>query len=164
MASSASIYIGEGLLPVPAKLAVRIKHSEFIDMAELLPEFWASLGAKETVTSGAACGAVSHQKQAVTDVSWIQCFATYVSVMSMSHPEAVPELLAYLIFILRVRQGFCGVAWVTYDLVFQQQAFITGNRQCSGVCSGTSPRPIPSEFSSNGAGESLGCSSKEHSR
>ena len=46
---------------------------------------------------------------------------------------AVPELLAYLIFILRVSQDFGGIAWVTYDAAFRRQAFITGNRQWSKV-------------------------------
>ena len=63
--------------------------------------------------------------------SWIQCFATYVSVMSTSHLQAVPELLAYPIFILRVSQDFGGV--VTYDSAFRRQAFITGNRQWSKI-------------------------------
>ena len=53
--------------------------------------------------------------------------------MSTTHPKAVPELLAYLIFILRASQDFGGVAWVTYDAVFRRQAFITGNQQWSKV-------------------------------
>ena len=52
----------------------------------------------------------------------------YTSVMSTAHPQAVPELLAYLIFILRASQDFGGVAWVTYDAAFRQQASIMGNQ------------------------------------
>ena len=52
MVSSAGIYVGEGLLPVPAKLAENIKRWEFTDMAELLPEFWTSSSAKEVAMSG----------------------------------------------------------------------------------------------------------------
>lgn len=33
------MYVGEGLLPVPAKLVERITHWEFIEMIEVLPEF-----------------------------------------------------------------------------------------------------------------------------
>ena len=53
--------------------------------------------------------------------------------MSIIHPQAVPELLAYLIFILRASQDFGGVSWVTYDAAFRCQAFITGNGQWSKV-------------------------------
>ncbi len=35
------VYVGDGLPPVPAKLAAKITHWEFIEMHELVPEFWA---------------------------------------------------------------------------------------------------------------------------
>ena len=38
--STEGVYIGEGLPPVPAKLARKIRAGEFIDMDELLPEVW----------------------------------------------------------------------------------------------------------------------------
>ena len=38
--SSEGVYIGEGLPPVPAKLARKIRAGEFIEMDELLPEVW----------------------------------------------------------------------------------------------------------------------------
>ena len=33
------VYVGEGLPPTPAKLAMQITHGKFVDMGELLPEF-----------------------------------------------------------------------------------------------------------------------------
>ena len=39
-APARGVYIGEGLLPVPAKLAERIVRWEYIEMSEMLPEFW----------------------------------------------------------------------------------------------------------------------------
>jgi len=33
-------YIGEGFPPVPAKLASKIRQGDFIEMGELLSEFW----------------------------------------------------------------------------------------------------------------------------
>ena len=44
---SAGIYEGEGILPVPAKLVEKITLWEFVEMAELLPEFWSSLASRE---------------------------------------------------------------------------------------------------------------------
>ena len=103
-------------------------------MSELLPEFWSLLSPKDSGTTPNLKQGVQRRKRAVTDIAtWVQCFATYISVMSTPHPEAVPELLAYLIFILRVSQDFGGVAWVTYDAAFRRQANITGNRQWSKV-------------------------------
>ena len=131
---TAGIYVGEGLLPVPAKLAEKITRWEFVDMAELLPECWSSFGPKESVSAPGTRFGGYRRRRAVTDIAtWVQCFATYVSVMSTPHPQAVPELLAYLIFVLRASQDFGGIAWVTYDAAFRRQAFITGSRQWSKV-------------------------------
>ena len=103
-------------------------------MAELLPEFWSSFLPKDSASPMGTKLGVVRRKRAITDVAtWVQCFATYVSVLSTPHPQAVPELLAYLIFILRASQDFGGVSWVTYDSAFRRQAFITGNRQWSRV-------------------------------
>ena len=131
---TAGIYVGEGLLPVPAKLAEKITRWEFVDMAELLPECWSSFGPKESVSAPGTRFGGYRRRRAVTDIAtWVQCFATYVSVMSTPHPQAVPELLAYLIFVLRASQDFGGIAWVTYDAAFRRQALITGSRQWSKV-------------------------------
>ena len=36
----AGVYVGDGLPPVPQRLADKINRWEFIDMGKLLPEFW----------------------------------------------------------------------------------------------------------------------------
>lgn len=34
------VYVGDGITPVPTKLAAKISKGQYIDMGELLPEFW----------------------------------------------------------------------------------------------------------------------------
>ena len=78
--------------------------------------------------------ASSRRTMKVTDiVSWIQCFAIYANIMAGSHSESVPELMAYLIQIVRVSQDFSGLAWVNYDLAFRRQAAATGNKHWSKI-------------------------------
>lgn len=80
---SAGIYVGEGLLPVPAKLAKKITQWEFVEMVELLHEFWSYLTSKESAPTPALRQGRSQRKRAVTSTAtWIQGFATYISVMS----------------------------------------------------------------------------------
>lgn len=80
---SAGIYVGEGLLLVPAKLAKKITQWEFVEMVELLLEFWSSLTSKESAPTPALRQGRSQRKQAVTSTAtWIQGFATYISIMS----------------------------------------------------------------------------------
>ena len=130
---SPGVYVGEGLPPVPIKLAERIQRWDFVEMAELLPEYWGvvpgtKLGAETTSTTKLA------RKKKVTNImTWVQCFVVYTSVMAAKHPEATPELMAYLICILRVSQDFGGMAWVNYDAAFRRQAAATSNRQWSRV-------------------------------
>ena len=122
------VYVGEGLPPVPPKLAERIKRWEYIEMSELLPEFWSKPDDMDNKQAAA------RRRRQVTEIfTWVQCFATYTSVLSGSYPETVPELLAYLVTITRVSQDFAGLAWVRYDASFRRQAAITGNRKWSQV-------------------------------
>ena len=130
----AGIYVGEGLLPIPAKVVEKIMRWDFVEMAKLLPEFWTSTVCKDPTSPSTLRPGMLQQKWAVTDITtWVQCFATYTSVMSGPHPQAMPEFLANLIFILRASQDFGGVTWVTYDSAFLRQAFITGNWHWSKV-------------------------------
>ena len=74
-ASSAGIYVGEGLLPVPAKLAENITWLEFVEMAELLPEFWSLLTAKELAADPTMKQGITRRRRTVTDIAtWIQFF------------------------------------------------------------------------------------------
>ena len=88
--STVGVYIGEGLPPVPAKLARKIRAGEFIEMDELLPEVWTmkegeSQNLREDVEGGSwiflhgfnvlefmsVSGACSHQPQSQS--SWHIC-------------------------------------------------------------------------------------------
>ena len=134
LTGQAGIHVGEGLLPVLAKLAEKIAWWEFIEMAELLPKFWSPLSPSEASSTPTIIQGGPRCKRTVTDIAtWLQCFATYTSVMSRAHPQPVPEFLACLIIVLRASQDFGGVAWVMYDAALGRQAAITGNRQWSRV-------------------------------
>ncbi len=124
-------YVGDGMPPVPAKLVNKIRRWEFIEMGELLPEFW--VGPKE------AEGDVGKEKRGrqsrkVTDVlTWLQCFGTYVAVLATHEPTIVPELMAYMGLIIRVSQDYEGLGWVRYDSAFRRQEALSGNKKWSAV-------------------------------
>ena len=97
-------------------------------MSELLPEFWSKPDDMDNKQAAA------QRRCQVTEIfTWVQCFATYTSVLSGNYPETVPELLAYLVTITRVSQDFAGLAWVRYDASFRRQAAIMENRKWSRV-------------------------------
>ena len=100
------IHAGEGLPSVLSKLAEKIRGREFIEMSEMLPEFWTQARFDEAESKPPAARRCRRQ---VTEIfTWVQCFCTYVSVLSSKFPEIVPELMTYLVTITRVSLDFAG--------------------------------------------------------
>ena len=134
LVSSEGVYIGEGLPPVPEKLATKIRAWKFVDMSEMLPEFWWQEAGKDDDTQSRSTTSQPRRRKKVTDItSWLQCYGLYVSVLASHCPEAIPELMAYMITVLRVSQDFEGSSWVTYDSAFRRQAEATGDRKWSWI-------------------------------
>lgn len=127
--ASEGVYLGEGVPPVPDKLAAKIRKGEFVEMGELLPEFWSPRGEESDANRDK-----SRRSRKVTDIfTWLQCFAAYVSVRAPPAPHLVPELMAYMATIVRVSQDFSGLAWVRYDAAFRRQAALTKNDRWSAI-------------------------------
>ena len=123
---SGGVYMGEGISPVPARLAERICQGEYVDMGELLPEFWS--GQKDETMREAR----SRRTRKVADIfTWLQSFGSYMVVRASGVPELVPELMAYQATIIRVSQDFAGQAWVRYDQAYRRQAALTGHTRWS---------------------------------
>ena len=121
-------HIGDGIPPVPDKIAVKIRKGEFIEMGELLPEFWSPRGDDNESSRENK----SRKSRKVTDIfTWLQCFGAYVSVRAPPAPHLIPELMAYMATIVRVSQDFSGLAWVRYDTAFRRQAALARNDRWS---------------------------------
>ena len=122
-------YVGEGMPPVPAKLAARIRRWEYVEMGELLPEFWIGSKAEEGELK-----IRTRQGQKVSNIfTWLQSYGLYVAVLAPSEPQVIPELMAYMGLILSVSQDYEGLGWVRYDSAFRRQAALTGNKKWSVV-------------------------------
>ena len=116
------VYVGEGLPPVPG--------GDFVDMAELLPEFWALPRDED----GGKSEARSRRARSVQDIfTWLQCFGLYVSVLAPLYPERIAELMAYQSTIVRASQDYAGLAWMRYDSAFRRQAALTGLVKWSAI-------------------------------
>lgn len=63
-------HIGEGLPPVPAKLTAKILRHEFMEMHELLPEFW-----NEPKEDNRPATRAKVKKRVLYITVWLQCFA-----------------------------------------------------------------------------------------
>ena len=135
---SGGVYVGDGLPPFPAKLAAKIRRGEFVEMGELLPEFWSAPPPpppppRDEDSDSKRDNKVRHSRK-VTDIfTWLQCFCSFVGVRAQPNPELVPELMAYMTTIVRVSQDYPGLAWVQYDAAFRRQAALTGDTRWSTI-------------------------------
>ena len=79
---------------IPPKVVKKILNLEYIEMAELLPEYW---GAEEPESP---CCSIhtskSSQRSPVTDILvWLDCYASLVSVLCSVHPHKFSHFMAY---------------------------------------------------------------------
>lgn len=124
------VFVGEGLPPVPARLVERIRQWEYVEMCELLPELLAD---QKGEGAGRKLSRVRGRKQVQEITAWLQCFAVLVGVVAKYEPEVVPDLMAYMINIVRASQEYEGAAWVAYDAAYRRQAAATGMKRWGGV-------------------------------
>lgn len=125
-AKGKGVYLGDGLPPVPAKVAAKIDKGEFIDMIDLLPELWPT-------SKGVEANKKRARKKVENINTWLQCYAAFVAVVATKSPEQVPELMAYMINIIKASQEFEGMAWATYDVAYRRQAAATGHKRWSKI-------------------------------
>ena len=107
-------------IAIPPKLLKRIWDLEFIEMSELLPESWEIEATQQT-----CCQATRRpsRRAPVTDILiWVECFSTFVAVISVKFPGSVPDMMAYQKSIVRASRNFEGTAWAVYDRCYRRRA------------------------------------------
>ena len=114
------LFMGDAMLPIPDSLISKIQRLEFVDMADLRLEAWMF---EDEPHEKSLVGFFKRQKQPVTDIlSWVQCFASYVAVLSQTQPQSTPHLMAYMATIIRCHKKFEGLGWVVYDSAYRRRA------------------------------------------
>ena len=97
------MYIGGGVPPIPGKLVHRIQDGHFIDMAMLLNDNLEAANAADEDQPKDNGGKL----QPVTHIlDRIQCFSTYIAVVSCTKPERVVDLVGYLNLIVKGPKEF----------------------------------------------------------
>ena len=111
-ASLAPVLFSSGLLPVPAELAKRIQDGLFVKMSDLLSEnlISAQYSIGDQVTSQK-----QKQYQVTTIIEWVQCFATYIAIVSQKEPQRTADLLGYQQLIIHSSQHCQEGCWPIYD-------------------------------------------------
>ena len=122
-ATAQPFVLSDGLAPVPAKLVARILRGEFVDMAELLHDNLEAQRRGVIQESSTISGDIKRGRREIPDLlSWVQCFGTYMAVVTSAQPTKSRELLAYQTLIVREARRCGGRGWLAYDTMFRQQA------------------------------------------
>ena len=65
----------------------------------------------------------SRKKSDVHDIlTWVECFNSYIAVLTSFRPERARDLLAYMTLIIHIAKQFPGRWWYNYDRAFRLEA------------------------------------------
>ena len=59
----------------------------------------------------------------------LQCYAVFIIVSWLDTPQAVPELMAYMVNIIRASHDYEGSPWAAYDAAFRRQVASTRHKE-----------------------------------
>ena len=113
------VYITSGLPPIPAKLVTRIQEGQFVEMAELSP---IQLGSLDAPDDEQFKGSKSKLQEVTNIVEWVQCFGTYIAIITRTEPHRITDLLGYQNLIIQSYQKYQKGCWVAYDCEFRRKA------------------------------------------
>ena len=74
----------------------------------------------------------SAKKSAIIDIlTWVECFNSYIAVLTTFYPPRSRDLLAYMALIVRTAKQFGETAWLDYDRAFRREAAASNLRDWS---------------------------------
>ena len=129
--------LGAGLPAIPRQLMDKIQRWEYIELADLLPasstyDALANSNSPARFMLFPGCEIVRPKKRQILSIlDWVQAFTVYSAAMARKYPEAVLELLAYQLTIIKASQQYDGLHWTAYDTHFRIHAAASNNRQWS---------------------------------
>ena len=131
------VWVSDGLPAIP-RTYEKILWWEFVDMAELQPvgelEKLSAEPDPHRFVSLPGLEVAQARKKPTRDVlTWVQCFNIYIAVVVKKHPDMVPEMLAYMLIVLRAQRDYKEAVWHLYDEAFRDKAAATGNRKWSQI-------------------------------
>ncbi len=65
------------------------------------------------------------KRQIIDIATWVQLYSTYILILSSRHPQALPELIAYQLFIVKAAKKFRYPSWLYYDTEYRKWAATT---------------------------------------
>ncbi len=123
---------------IPPKLLDTILSWQYTDLSELLPD---QLRSSSSTTDQQivlfpqrSWESQKKRKRQIIDIAtWVQLYSTYILILSSRHPQALPELIAYQLFIVKAAKKFRYPSWLYYDTEYQKWAAATHCQEWSTI-------------------------------
>ena len=132
------VWVGDGFPSIPKKVHDRIIAWEYVDLGDLRQAgTWEALNPEpdpQQVVILQGIEVARAKRKPVKDIyTWIQCFAIYMAAMAKHDPGSIPEMLAYMLTIMKTQKEFKEPAWRLYDEAYREKSAATGNRRWSQI-------------------------------
>ena len=123
-ANSTSVVPVGPIAGIPARLARRILDLEFIEICDLLQDFWQEETQQLLVLDSLHLTPRPMSRKApVHDIGLcIECFSRMAAILVSCYPNKAPEMFAYQATIFRAARNFEGNLWVAYDHQYRREA------------------------------------------
>ena len=108
-------------LDLPPRLVKKILNLEYVDIAELLPEYW-ELDESESHCCGGQPSRSSRRGPITNILVWLDGYSSLVSVLCSAYPHKFHHFMAYQRTIIRAHRRFVGDRWVIYDASYRRAA------------------------------------------
>ncbi len=128
----AKIWAGDRFPPIPKNVNDHINAWQYVDLADIC-----QVGTCESlhpepdphqVIILKGVEVARPRRKPLKDIhSWVQCFTVYFAAMDKHYPDATPQLVAYMLTIMRAQWEFQEPAWRMYDEVYHEKAAARGN-------------------------------------
>ncbi len=123
---------------IPPKLLDTILSWQYTDLSELLPD---QLRSSSSTTDPQivlfpqrSWESQKKRKRQIIDIAtWVQLYSTYILILSSRHPQALPELIAYQLFIVKAAKKFRYPSWLYYDTEYRKWAATTHCQEWSTI-------------------------------
>ena len=119
---NAPFVLASAILPILAKIVLKIQSNQFVNMKDLLPDNVALLDKLDGLGQAfiSSSGPRPHLWEVTSILSWASCLFKMIAIQSAANPDLVIDMCTYGVLILREASKHGGNGWSAYDALFHQ--------------------------------------------
>lgn len=132
------VWVGDSFLPIPKKVHERIIAWEYVDLGDLCQAgTWETLNPEPdpqqvVILQGMEVTRASVDQSKISTPG-SNALQYIFAAMAKHDPCSIPEMLAYMLTIMKAQKESKEPAWRLYDVTYREKAAATGNKKRSQI-------------------------------